>query len=1050
MSTKLFPCIALASLAALGAVLIYTPALRAQLAPPPPPAETHAAATAQSAPVTAPVVSATTTPSSAEDIVEMNPFTVTATEDKGYQAQNTLGGSRLKTDYRDLATPTSTFTEQFFQDLNINNLDDLGNYMLSTQYDYSEDNGNSQNSAGTSTRRSLLVRGMPVTTTVNFFKGAFDSDNFSMERIDVTRGPNAVLFGISNPGGIINLTPKRAQLNKTKGYVTVAGQSYDGIRYEGDYNLPLITDTLAIRVAGMKSQQETWKNYEYDNEERYYGTMKWRITPKAEINIEAETGQIDKLTTRNIIGYDAVTNWLAAGSPLSATAIPNVITQNGANANSIVLVTNPDPANPGAPPQVINTAGRTASWPRVTQTMPFGTIIAGDSIPITDFNLVPRETAIYGPGYGINYKYSRMAANFTYSLTKDWFLDINAARVDTHQASVDPQAASGRILEVDTNPTLPGGLPNPNAGRPYFENANRWNNTNNRDDAIRAMMTYTKDLKKWGRHTFAVSFEYNAGKQNTLQRQEYIVSPNAPNTHSANAASPDSQYDGPNQISRRTYLGRQLDDGSWTLYGVPSQSIVMADWRNYPSNGLTDTSGLSTNGRTYKTAVIPFNNFTTSDNTYEGTSTIAMLQSSFWQNRIITTLGAGYDRRKDYNSGMDIPVDADGFQLPDPNGIFDLAQTAWQPMPGGATNGKSFSGSIVWHITDWLTLSYSKAANRALPALGGRVWSSDGLFRSQRPPTPYGRTDDLSIKFDLFNRRVFATLTAFKTSDDRDFRSSMIISSGEMNAIWNKLTGNQAPANLPAPSQLADFMGDDSYSGVKSYNLLNDTSTGTVYDAKTRGAEMEIIANPTPNLRLRVAYTYHITKNYNIGLEQVAYLERWMPFWLKVDNGTTISNARPWTITNQVDMLQYMILTESTFANGREPRGQSRHAVNANVNYSFTNDVMKGIQIGGDVRYNSPNVTGYFANVDDNGDFTNSQTTWGTSNIVFGLMASYNRKISIFGKALMWQLYLRVDNVFNNDKLLPVRMARDADSFTMTSYKFNPPRAITVRTTFRF
>jgi len=42
-----------------------------------------------------------------EEPIELSPFTVSSTQDRGYQAQSSLGGSRLKTNLKDVAAPTS-------------------------------------------------------------------------------------------------------------------------------------------------------------------------------------------------------------------------------------------------------------------------------------------------------------------------------------------------------------------------------------------------------------------------------------------------------------------------------------------------------------------------------------------------------------------------------------------------------------------------------------------------------------------------------------------------------------------------------------------------------------------------------------------------------------------------------------------------------------------------------------------------------------------------------------------------------------------------------
>ena len=46
----------------------------------------------------------------------MSPFTVEFDEIEGYQATNTLAGSRLKTPLRDVGSAISVMTEQFFED----------------------------------------------------------------------------------------------------------------------------------------------------------------------------------------------------------------------------------------------------------------------------------------------------------------------------------------------------------------------------------------------------------------------------------------------------------------------------------------------------------------------------------------------------------------------------------------------------------------------------------------------------------------------------------------------------------------------------------------------------------------------------------------------------------------------------------------------------------------------------------------------------------------------------------------------------------------------
>jgi outer membrane receptor protein involved in Fe transport len=221
----------------------------------------------------APGISAQTVPAPAApgplgDVVELSPFTVTTTEDRGYQAQTSLGGSRLKTNLKDIASPTTAFTQQFFEDFAITNTDELSAYMLSTEMDFSEDGGPAQNRL-VGHARPLRMRGLAGgSLTVNFFRTDFKMDTFSTERIDQSRGPNSVLFGIGDPGGIINVSTRRALLDQTKTTLTLMAKSHGSQRGELDVNLPVRSKRVAIRVAAVDDRTNTWRNHEFSDERR--------------------------------------------------------------------------------------------------------------------------------------------------------------------------------------------------------------------------------------------------------------------------------------------------------------------------------------------------------------------------------------------------------------------------------------------------------------------------------------------------------------------------------------------------------------------------------------------------------------------------------------------------------------------------------------------------------------------------------------------------------------------------------------------------------------
>jgi len=65
--------------------------------------------------------------------VTLNPFSVDASKDIGYYAENTLAGSRLKTNVGDLASSITVVTKQQLEDTGSLNINDVFLYEANTE-----------------------------------------------------------------------------------------------------------------------------------------------------------------------------------------------------------------------------------------------------------------------------------------------------------------------------------------------------------------------------------------------------------------------------------------------------------------------------------------------------------------------------------------------------------------------------------------------------------------------------------------------------------------------------------------------------------------------------------------------------------------------------------------------------------------------------------------------------------------------------------------------------------------------------------------------------
>lgn len=938
-----------------------------------------------------------------DEVLELSPFTVNAGEDNGYQAQNLLAGSRLKSQLKDIATPVSAFTEQFFIDTGITDTNDLANYMLSTEFSFNE------NAGSTGTNQNLLngnarpvrVRGLSGgTLTTNFFATGGVADVFSSERIEQARGPNSILFGISNPGGVINTSTKRARLDRNTGLVAAGLRSYDGTRLEADYNQVIMKGKAAVRFATVRSRYGGWRLFDFRDVDGYFGTAKVKLSKTLELNVEGERTHTTKHTGRRFTALDAYTPWRDAGSVITTTDSPNAAAQ-------VARIS----ANPWI---VIDTAtGELSNW-RNKNNGAFKSIPGVDNPVLLDFDVMPGNSTFYGPGFDQNIDSSRISAYLTHSW-KNLNLELAGMRFDETRDTWDVPQNIFQYLHVDTNAFLPlqagqtVAQANPNAGRAYFEGQPQHDTAKERTDFLRLSANYRFDLGKYGKHLVAGVYERNWFDSNRQSLREYIISANAPTKLAGNVNAGSNNN---NRVWQRTYID---------LNGPP-ESWPMANPQTINANGLVER----VSGQTYTTAYIPFD-VNTQKIWTQASNLIGMVQSTFWDDRIRTVVGASRDERKRWGT--------DQIFVPIEGGNGGIATPVKDPVPTEqVADNYSFSG--VGRVTDWLNVTYSRARNNGIAPNSGLLHSPTG-----RPPAAEGKSQDYGVKMSLLDNRIYVSALRYDTSADNDFQTGVFVNAPTVNIVWGALNA---------------FGVRDETGAVVSANTEN--SNAQTFSSKSKGYEFELIANLTPNWRTLLNFSILDTVQSNIGPEMLDYLDEIRPFWLAGDRGRILLDGSGLaavaqdndgvveTVQEQVELIDQIVQQNRTLAEGRTPIGSSKMKVNFRTNYDFTHGKMKGIGLGGGVRYWTPPVIGFNATQLSDGTISR-EVIRGSDQIFFDANVSYRRKIRAIGRNFTWSIQLNVDNVFDNDAYT---ISRVNSSGVVTAYRFNEGRSWILSSRFNF
>jgi outer membrane receptor protein involved in Fe transport len=283
------------------------------------------------------LVAQTTPPDSTKDdeAVVLSPFTVRTDKDNGYGATNSISGSRVDTAIKDLPLPMQVITSEFIKDTGATDLRKSLSYVsgisLQTQNDLENNGGvggiqrgaygpggvnNPEGITSNISGTQLKIRGF-ITNNVlrNGFLRGSPSDAINIDRIEVVQGPNALLYGTGNFGGVVDYLTKRP-LNRPQGYMTFGYGSYDYMRTTLDVTGPVSTSqNIDYRLVGSWESAKT--NVDYQKNSHYFiaPSFSWKPTKTTEITLETEYTK----SKQNGYGFRA----LRAAQGTGATPINN-------------------------------------------------------------------------------------------------------------------------------------------------------------------------------------------------------------------------------------------------------------------------------------------------------------------------------------------------------------------------------------------------------------------------------------------------------------------------------------------------------------------------------------------------------------------------------------------------------------------------------------------------------------------------------------------------------------------------------------------------------
>lgn len=825
----------------------------------------------------------------ADEPVKLSPFNVITDRDVGFVASSSLAGGRLRTDLKDTPLAYSVITREFLDALNLFDSEEalawsVGAYKPFTDvanYRYFNNE----------TGSSIISRGIQtVRPQRNFFLLGVNTDNYSEERIDFARGPNALLIGTTGLGGSVIAMTKKPRHDRTYSAVTAVVGSWNKYRLSIDHN-HAVNDKLALRVNLLMQEADTWRELEFDKRKGLHVSGSYRLTKRTTLRAEYEAYENNANVGREsmedrVSGWDGISFVSAPIATITDSTAKGITRLGSSTAPYLVYIPGVDATTVTNFANTWTTVGGGASaGVPVAGVLPLSTAnlginggnILGDIYdPATRLRLAlggsalirPNRRTVTGPTTPtLTYKFDDVALYLEHQHGDHFFFEAGAHHAVTSKLSNYIAAREANEIFLDINQTLPTGGTNPNFRQPYFDALNSNQYFDNSYTEARAALAAVFDNTRFG------DFRGNV-----------IVG----RTHSESLT-----YRTTDVFNRNSDIRRRSADDVYryryyfnNLGPLPTpQSITLVDpiassSSTYPVDTIIDLNS-TTNNRGSKT-----------DYDYAQLA----LNAKLWKGRINLLAGARRDSYTQHDLSLigsaaalfnDYPANWDGqtiiFRPSAPSDYWNLkyvpknsagvatgaaADALSRPRTNGVPQPQYASDRFrddfaapdvnfsidtltyggVFHVLPWIS-AYGNYAETYIPPRSGLTLTGAAV------PPGVGDGWDAGIRINFLNGRIVVSVGKY--------------SGQQTNNSFDSSGTTRKYANIVA----ANVVGDFSANGTNKRGLPElPTPTFDFSDREASGFEIDLVANVTRNWRMIFNYSDPETFSTNSNKDQWAYL----------------------------------------------------------------------------------------------------------------------------------------------------------------------------------
>jgi len=217
-----------------------------------------------------------TTAATAGEIVQLREFTVAGDKDLGYATTNAIGVTRTNTALIDTPQAVTVINQEFLRDAAAGEIYDVLKYVSGVSIE-------------SNVGDSVMIRG--YTVRGQYTDGFADTQTqsqagaepFLFERLEVLKGPSALVYGSHAAGGVLNRV-RKSPLWKAGGTGAVTLGNHAQRKGEFDYTAPL-NDQFAYRLIAVYRDEDLTNGVET----RHSWFKRWNLDPMVTWRVNSTT-----------------------------------------------------------------------------------------------------------------------------------------------------------------------------------------------------------------------------------------------------------------------------------------------------------------------------------------------------------------------------------------------------------------------------------------------------------------------------------------------------------------------------------------------------------------------------------------------------------------------------------------------------------------------------------------------------------------------------------------------------------------------------------------